>query len=182
MKRKAILVAVVGVLCIFGGSVTAFIESFASDVNSTKENVEIIEKKYDGFKKLMESFNTERELLYANVINNLYIEDVILKYNEWFGYYGEFQKTIQSVEEYRDMLEERCLGILYNDSNIQSKCDSMVISYETAINYYVKDVNKFNKFLNTYNEGAHEIDRVSLFELYGYNYIDFNDDGNYLGE
>lgn len=182
MKRRSILVAVLGVLCVFFGCVTSFVQSFAHDVDTSLENAEIIKEKYDSFKELMESLNGEREVLYEEVINHLFVEDVESSYSFWFESYQDYENTIKSVESYKDMLQERCLDIIYTDSNIQSKCDSMLISYETTINYYVKDVNKFNKFLNLYNEEVTEENKIILFDLKKYNYIDFNDDGNYIGK
>jgi len=182
MKRKSIWVAGLGVLMIVAGCIMSFVTSFAKDVSAAKENAEIIDTEYKSFKELIESFNGERELLYSNVFNDLYIENVAESYQEWTSAFESYEGVLKKIAGYRPVLEERCLGVLYNDSNIQSRCDSMLISFETAINYYVKDVNKFNEVIDLYNAGVDELTRVASFDLDGYNYLDFNDDGKYLGK
>lgn len=182
MKKNAIFIAVIGLLMISSGGIMSFVTSFAKDVTDAKDNVEIIQNKFQSFKELMEVFNGERELVYSDVINDLYVEHASEKYSSWITTFQSYEQTIAKVSEYRPILEQRCIDILYNDSNIQSKCDSMLLSYETAINYYVKDVFKFNEFIEVYNAGVDELSRLAPYALKGYNYIDFNDDGKYLGK
>ncbi len=128
MKRKSLLVAIMGVLMIFSGSVMSFVTSFAKDVSDTKSGIEEIEVNYKKFKELMESFNGERELIYNDVINDLYIENVAGKYGFW------------------------------------------------------KDVHKYNEFLELYNKSVDVSQQVQLFDLKNYDYLDFNDDGKYMGK
>ena len=64
MKRHALLVAVFGVLLVGSGFITSFVQSFAKEVNDTKNNMEVIQEKYDNFKDLLQSFNGDREIVY----------------------------------------------------------------------------------------------------------------------
>ena len=181
MKRNAVFLSVAGFVMIISGCAMLFITSFAKDVSDTKENSEAIQTQYQDFKVLIEEFNSERELVYTNIINELFEDHILEYYDTWKKTLLDYEKIIQKVAGYKDSLEKRCVGILYNDSGLQSKCDSMLISYETAVNYYVKDVDKFNSFIMSYNEGISELDQKEVFPL-NYNYIDFNDDGKYLGK
>lgn len=182
MKKKSAIVAMLGVLMITSGGIMSFVTSFAKDVTDSKENIEIIESEYVKFKELVEVLNTKREKVYANVINELYVEHAASDYNQWISILKEYEDTITEISQYQSVLVKRCIGILYNDSNIQSQCDSMVLSYETAINYYVKDIQKFNDFIALYNASVIEDASLDIYDLKDYNYIDFNDDGKYLGK
>lgn len=180
MKHKILFV--IGTLMIISGIATSFMSSFAKDISESKQNAEEIETKYLEFKDILTMLNGERENLYNDVINELYIEMVEEDYNMWLNTYKEYKKIVESIASYKNFIKERCFNVNYTDSNIQSKCDSMLLSYETAINYYVKDVYKFNNFIETYNANIEETNQKALIELTEYNYIDFNDDGRYTGK
>lgn len=180
MKKYTLLV--LGITLILSGILLSFYESFALDVDEQKENEKQIEEKYESMKVLLNEINDRRGNIYNLVINDLYIEKVESSYNTWLQTYQSYKTVIDKMEEYKTELNKRCFNILYQDSNIQSKCDSMMLSYETAINYYVKDVNKFNEFISNYNVGKLETEYKQVIDLGAYNYIDFNDDGRYTGK
>ncbi len=182
MKKKSAIVAMMGILMITSGGIMSFVTSFARDVTDSKENIETIQTEYKNFKDLVETLNGKREKVYSDVINELYIEYAQEEYNTWKSALEDYESTVSSIAGYQSMLQDRCVSILYNDSNVQSQCDSMVLSYETAINYYVKDIQKFNSFIDLYNASVGEELKLNGYDLKNYNYIDFNDDGKYLGK
>ena len=183
MKRHALLVAVFGVLLAGIGGITLFADSFAKDISDTKKNIDVIQDEYDKFKNLLQSFTGDREIIYSDVFNNLYLETVEGNYDNWYIKLQEYENTTNKIFGYKTFLQEKCVGVIYNDSNTQSKCDSMLISYETVNNYFVKDINKWNDFINEFNNQVEDVlYSKKLFDLNTRNYIDFNDDGEYLGK
>ena len=50
------------------------------------------------------------------------------------------------------------------------------------MNYFVKDVNEFNDFIDDYNSKYSA--SISIYELDNnqYNYLDVNDDGKFIGK
>jgi len=180
MKKYTLLI--VAITLILSGILLSFYESFVRDGNEQKENENQIEEKYESMKGLLNEINEIRGNVYNLVINDLYIEKVESNYNSWNQTYQSYKTVIDKMEEYKSELNKRCFNISYQDSNIQSKCDSMMMSYETAMNYYVKDVGKFNEFITNYNVGKQESEYKQVIELGTYNYIDFNDDGRYTGK
>ena len=182
MKRHALLVAVFGVLLVGSGFITSFVQSFAKDVNDTKNEMKVIKEKYDNLKDLLQSFNGDREIVYNDLFNNMFIENLESNYDSWIIKLQDYEVTANKIFGYKEFLQDNCSDIIYNDSDVQSKCDSMLISYETANNYFVKDINKWNEFVNNYNNQLEdELYKRSLFDLKR-DYIDFNDDGEYLGK
>ena len=180
MKKYTLFV--LGITLILSGVLLSFYESFAIDIDDAKENEKQIEEKYESMKVLLNEINDSRGNIYNLVINDLYIEKVESSYSTWYQTYQSYKTVIDKMEKYKTELNKRCFNILYQDSNIQSKCDSMMLSFETAINYYVKDVGKFNEFITNYNVGKQEAEYKQTIELGNYNYIDFNDDGRYTGK
>ena len=180
MKHKTLFT--IGTLMIIGGLAASFLTSYAKEVSQTKQNSVEIQAKYLEFKDILTILNGERENLYNDVINELSVETIEKKYNSWLETYKEYEKIIEKINGYKNFIKEKCFKINYTDSNIQSKCDSLMLSYETAINYYVKDVNKFNDIVKNYNGELDEKKQKELIKLNEYNYIDFNDDGRYTGK
>ena len=110
------------------------------------------------------------------------IENLESNYDSGVIKLQDYEVTANKIFGYKEFLQDNCSDIIYNDSDVQSKCDSMLISYETANNYFVKDINKWNEFVNNYNNQLEdELYKRSLFDLKR-DYIDFNDDGEYLGK
>lgn len=180
MKKYTLLA--LGITMVLSGIIGSFFTSFAKDVDASRKNEQVIEEKYESLKGLLNEINNKREYIYNSVINDLYFEKVDTSYNDWHQSYQDYKKVINKISDYKTDLNQRCFNIMYQDSNIQSKCDSMMLSYETAINYYVKDVNKFNTFITNYNVGKLETEYKDTIDLGIYNYIDFNDDGRYTGK
>ena len=77
MKRHVIVVAVFGVLLAGIGGIALFADSFAKDISDTKKNIDVIQDEYDKFKNLLQSFTGDREIIYSDVFNNLYLENIV---------------------------------------------------------------------------------------------------------
>ena len=180
MKKYAILA--IGILMIISGVGLSFLTSFATDVTASGESTKQIEEQYASFKDLLTTMNGERENLYHSVVNEFYVEKVETDYDFWIQTYQNYEKVVRKISGYQGFLKENCLNVLYRDTNAQSKCDSMMISLETAVNYYVKDAEKFNLFIGKYNDTVELEEKKELLELGNYQYLDFNDDGKYTGK
>ena len=180
MERNSILLVTIGLILIVGGGLWFYLsDSFAKD-NEIKNKMKNVINSYDKFQEKVSLVSGERQVINAEVVNNYYDEQVSKGYDNWFEKFRIYEESIKSVYDYKEKLIDNCVLQTYNNTDVSSKCDSMIISYETVINYFVKDVETLNKFLGVYNSNYPEDTKVLY--LTDYKYVDINDDGKYLGK
>lgn len=180
MKRNCILLVTIGLILIIGGSLFGYLSRSKKESNNYQSKVNSVLSSYDKFQEKLEIATGERTVIMSYVINHYFDEEVEEKYHSWTAMLDDYTKTIDDVYTYKDIILNNCVKESYKESDITSKCESMIIGYETMINYYVRDLNGFNQFISTYNSNYPDLVK-NIYEL-KYNYMDINDDGKYLGK
>lgn len=180
MKRNSILLVTIGLIFVVGGGLWFYLsDSFAKD-NEIKNKMKNVINNYEKFQEKVTLVSGERQVINDEVVNNYFDEQVSNGYDNWFEKFRTYEESIKKVSSYKDVIIDSCVLQTYKNSDVSSKCDSMIISYETVINYFVKDVETLNKFLDVYNSNYPE--DVKVLYLTDYKYVDINDDGKYLGK
>lgn len=181
-KKIPTIFLIVGILLvIIGISLTVF-KVTNNDSKNKKEKENKILEEYEKFRNKVDSFNSSRDDYYNKVAKNLYPESVQNNYENWISTLDVYTKATDEVEEGSSYLKENCVNKYYSNNDVKNKCDAFVIAYETAINYYTKDVYAFNDNLNLYrrnniNSNSNIID----YEL-KYDYVDIDSDGKFWGK
>lgn len=179
MKRNAIIFVTCGLMLLVVGFLVMYLNDSFKRENELKESYKKINENYDVFEEKLEIVTGEREIMTNDVVNNYYIDEVVNNYDNWISIIKDYNKSIDEISKYKDLIVNYCYKE-YEDNNVNSKCQSMILGYETAINYFVKDIEGFNKFIDEYN--SNYPDNTYIVFSSSYNYVDMNDDGNYLGK
>ena len=82
-------------------------------------------------------------------------------------------------------LQENC-DRKYSSASVNNTCDLFKQGYESVVNYYLTDIEMYNKFVDEYNNwlttNGMTLEPLTKEELSLYNsYIDYDKDGSYLG-
>lgn len=181
-KKIPFILFFMGIFFVIIG-VSLMVFNSASDVSRSKKELEnkMLEE-YEIFKQKIDNFNLARDNYYNNVAKNLYPESVEEDYEKWLDVLNSYTNDIDEVENVSSYLKENCVNKYYSNNDIKNKCDSFVIAYETAINYYTKDIYAFNDNLDLYrsnNDGGKE--SILDYNL-KYNYVDIDSDGRFFGK
>lgn len=174
------ILLVVGIILILSGLVVGiYYKKKINFQEKEKKEAGIIEN-YDLFKTKIESFNKEREKYYTEVVNDLYVENVEDSYENWVEILDNYTIIIDDVENASTTLKKECIEYVTNNQDIKNKCKAFIIAYETAMNYYVKDIELFNNTISNYND---KNEKKTLDEYKGkYEYTDIDYDGNFYGK
>ena len=181
-KKIPTIFLIVGIsLVIIGISLTVF-KVTNNDSKNKKEKENKILEEYEKFRNKVDNFNSSRDDYYNKVAKNLYPESVENNYENWISTLDVYTKATDEAEEGSSYLKDNCVNTYYSNNDVKNKCDAFVIAYETAINYYTKDVYAFNDNLNLYrrnniNSNINIID----YEL-KYDYVDIDSDGKFWGK
>lgn len=184
-KKKSIILAVIGTILIFSGILFAVVEKINNDKRIEEEKISNINKNYKKLSAYAEKFNEVRNNYTEVVVSNLYDESVEEEYATWVLELDKYKEIVDKIMVVSEPLEELCVGKVYGDKDTNNQCKSYAISYETCMNYFVKDVSEFNEFitsyLNKYNDNDGSIKTYDL-DNEKYFYIDVDDDGEFIGK
>lgn len=180
MKRSSILLVTIGLILIVSGGLWMYLSNSFTKDKEVKTRMKTVIDNYDKFQEKVSLVTGEREVINDEVVNNYFDEEVAASYDDWFEKFRTYEESVKKVDSYKKMIVENCVLETYKNTDVLSKCDSMIIGYETVINYFVKDVESLNKFIDIYNSNYPDDARVLY--LTDYKYIDINDDGKYLGK
>ena len=178
MKKNAVIIIISSILVI------GIIVGIVLVSNKIKENNKIKKEKennivenYFKFKEKVEDFNMQRKIYTNQVDSDLFVESVY-KYEDWIKELDAFTEKIEAVESVSGYLKENCVNKLYDNQDVKNKCDAFIIAYETAFNYYVKDVMHFNESMEEFSSKSKTYDKYEL----NYEYVDINKDGKFFGK
>lgn len=181
-KTSAIILTIIGLLLIIIGlSLTVF-----ENINNKNDNKKGIETKivenYETFKSKIDNFNNVRDQYYNDVAKNLYPESVESDYSEWIKSLDNYTVAVDDVVNVSDYLKDSCVNKYYSSTDTKNKCVSFIIAYETAVNYYTKDIYAFNDNLSLYRRNTVDAnDSITDYKV-KYNYVDIDSDGKFYGK
>ncbi len=182
-KNKKILVilsVIAGLFVLIGLSFMVY-RYFDQDKKEKEKIENEIVSDYATFRKKTEDFNEVRDIYYHQVANDLFLESVEEEYDHWKEIIQQYTNITDEVENSAGQLKNLCIDHYYEKEEIQNKCSSFVIAYETAINYYTKDLKAVNELIQTYQKENKENEKIKEFS-FSYDYIDLNSDGKFVGK
>lgn len=190
-KNKKGIITVLIILLILvalGLIIYNFYKGYKDDKAKTNELINNINNGYNDFVAGLNDINNKRETVYTNIFKKTYYTDMQNNIDSWNTTIDEYSKTIESLDNKSKYLKDNCLNIKFYHSEINPKCDLFVENYEMVINYYITDIEIYNKNIDSYNTWANENDEdsykiIDKFVNNSYTeYIDFNNDGVFLGK
>lgn len=186
-KKKTIVIVIVAILILLisvGATYSAIVLMNRDKEKVEKQQAEVKEK-YKGFKEKADLFVDQRSDFVSSVLEDLYFESVEEDYEKWMGAVTDYQKVVDNVIEVALPVDKVCIGHKYPDQEVRDNCNAYMINYETIMNYFVKDIDKLNTFMDKYykdfNGDKKKYPKVEL-DSSKYHYIDVNQDGKFIAK
>lgn len=162
-----------------------FVKDFLKDEKETKKLMEEIVESYHDFSKTVSNVSDQRSKIYE-LKNNMTILESSEKYAKELDItIKEYQKLRETIENKSLFLKENC-KTKYSSKKVNNACEVYKQEYEAAYNYYITDIQLYNKIVETYNKYINEnklkwtlLQPVDLKE--NKTYIDYDKDGSILG-
>lgn len=184
-NRHLGIMILVGFLLIVIGIISYIVINYNSDQAEVKKRMDAVVNTYNTFKTDVEKFNTIRDNIYTEVMQDMYYETLKnndARYKELFNSYKEALKTID--KDY-NIIEDKCVNVLHPKADVNNKCEAMIDGYEEVVNTYISDVESYNKNIKAYNNYLKENNSTdkALEEIkLDRDYLDVNGDREYLGK
>lgn len=186
MKKFWLFIVITLVVVILGFTLfTLWYEGFKEDRQETTEMVSKVSENYEIFQIKINNFSNLRNEFYTNK-EELYYETLATSADVWNNFMASYMQAILDVESASSYLKENC-DFEYGDIGARTKCTNFKANYEAAQNYYLTDVEVYNKLVDDYdkwnavngggNPVVNKLEKVTIDD-----YIDFDGDGEYFGK
>lgn len=169
---------------IVSGGVSSFVFSLQSDRKAMKERMVEVSDSFEEFSADTSLFEEFRDELYTNYLSNLYYntlyqDDALLK-----NKLSNYENMVDQLEKQANGLADLCDDVYYPDTNVNNKCSNYKGIYEQINNYFVTDINLYNKNIKDYNNYQKSNNSNEIVKEYKTDrkYIDYNEDKVYDGK
>ncbi len=182
MKRPyyiALFLAIVAVLMMTSGGFLMFLTSYRNDVHNQKEIVLNVRKEYLAFNDQTKSF--EEQLAKFQEVFGFYFEDMKENQEVTLDTLNQIEQIMIDMDSSTSVLKNTCKSSSFASSEIMTKCAVFQKNYETIINTYVKMILCYNHAVDEYNAWAKDEVLNHFTSQVRNSYLDFDNDGIYLG-
>ena len=184
MRKIANVLLVLSIVLIISGGVSTFILGLQADRTETLSRMVEVNDVFEIFSTNTTLFENTRDELYTNVLSNLYYDnmfetDGIIKVE-----LNDYEKLVDELSNNAKVLNNLCEDVYYPDGNVNNKCFNYKSIYEQVVNYFISDINVYNKNVKSYNDYQTGLGSSNLVKEYKTKkkYIDYNNDNVYEGK
>ena len=183
-SKKLGIMILIGFLLIIGGIVSYIIINYNDDQAEVKKRMNAVIDAYDIFKSDVDSFNSIRDNIYTEVMQDTYYDT--LKNNDAYykDLFNSYKESLEVIDKDYSGVESSCINVLHPDSEVNNKCEAIIVGYEEVVNTYISDVNSYNELIDSYNKWLDDnsstdpkLEKIKLDR----DYLDINGDREYAG-
>ena len=183
-KHLGIMI-LIGFLLIVIGIISYIIINYNDDQAEVKKRMDIVLNTYDTFKNDVNSFNTIRDNIYNEVLQDMYYETLKNNDTRFKELFNSYKESLEVIDKDYKKIEDKCINVLHPNADVNNKCEAMIVGYEEVVNTYISDVESYNKNITSYNSFLKETNSTdtSLEEIkLERDYLDVNGDREYNGK
>ena len=181
MKKKYIIITItiiITLILILG--VIKFIISFKEGSNNQQTKMNEITTTYTLLEESINNYNNIRKTL-TNRLSTYYQDTFRDNYSDTINLMQNYDQIIGEIQEEINLIAKDCANNIFNDSNVNNICKNYQETYEQLVNTYVNDINDINTIIEDYNNDTNS-SLAKFNSNYINNYIDYNQDGEYIGK
>ncbi len=186
MKRRNFPIYMIGLglLMIFSGCVSSFIINLREDQAKVLARMNDVSNIFEEYSTNVSVYEQQRDLLYTQVLSNLYYDTMYNEDSVVKNKLSNYESIVNEIEKKKDELDKLCEEVYYPDSKVNNMCSNYKSIYEQVINYFVTDINYYNKNIDNYNDYIKLLNSTSILSKYKTDkkYIDYNNDGKFDGK
>lgn len=174
----------IGFIMIISGCASSFVIGLQADREKTQERMVVVSDEFENFSTNTSLFEEARDELYVNYLGDLYYDslfqdDTIIK-----NKLSNYENMVDELGKQAASLRKLCKDVYYPDSKVNSQCSNYESIYEQVVNYFVNDINLYNKNIDQYNNYQTANGGVNLLNKYKTTkkYLDYNNDKEFEGK
>ncbi len=182
-KKIALFVLTLSFVLLVAGSVSSFVVGLKADRRDTLNRMYEVNDIFEIFSTNTTVFENVRDELYNQVLSKLYYDTMYQQDSDVKNALSNYEHLVDELMKNTYELNSLCENVYYPDKTANSRCKNYKSIYEQVVNYFVSDIDLYNKNIDKYNE--YQVSLGTLYRLRKYEtnrtYIDYNQDNQYDG-
>ena len=177
-KNLSFLLMGIGSFMIFTGFVSSFIIGLNTDRAVVRARMVDVNHTFEEFSTQVSIYEEQRDLLYEKNLSNFYYDKMFQEDAMVKNKLSNHEAIVDTITKKTKQLDTLCDEVYYPDSSVNSKCINYKSIYEQVNNYFVTDINYYNKNVESYNTYTSSHGGKNLLKEYQTKkkYIDYNND------
>lgn len=182
IRKIAYGLLALSLVLIMSGGFSSFLIGLRKDKENTMNLMKVVDDEFETFSANTSVFESFREDLYAEVLEGAVCNQLILNDAAVKNKLSNYENLVDELSKNVKRLDKLCVDVYYPNSTTNNKCLNYKSIYEQVNNYYVTDINNYNKNIKQCNSSASG--DILLLKEFKNNkkYIDFNGDKKYDGK
>ena len=181
-KKFAIILFIIGFILLISGGVASFLFSLKEDRALTLERMVVVNDEFEEFSTSTTAFEAYRDELYNNVLSSLFYDTLGADDANIKNVLSNYEAMVDALEKKADSLNNLCADVYYPDSSVNSKCNNYIAIFEQVNNFFVGDINVYNKNIDSYNAYVAGWGAPLAHYETKRDYVDYNDDKAFDGK
>ena len=182
IRKIAYGLLTLSLVLIMSGGFSSLLIGLRKDKENTLNLMKVVDDEFETFSANTSVFESFREDLYAEVLEGIVCNQLILNDAAVKNKLSNYENLVDELSKNVKKLDKLCVDVYYPNSTTNNKCLNYKSIYEQVNNYYVTDINNYNKNIKQCNSSASG-DTMLLKEFKNdKKYIDFNGDKKFDGK
>ena len=183
-KRIAHVLMTLSFIMIISGGVSSFLLGLKADRLETQKRIGVVKNEFETLSTNTSAFEALRDELYTKVLSDVYYDTMNkddIKVKEKLSNY---ENLVDELEKTTFTLDNLCSNVYYPDMETNTKCNNYKSIYEQVNNYFISDIEVYNKNVEKYNKYQESKKSKTSIDPYATHrdYIDYNGDKKYDGK
>lgn len=179
-NKKAIYILFgIGILMLFSGCFSNFINGLRNDHEQVNQRMKIVDTDYTELTNNINTFTEARDNLYSKYLEKVDYTTFYKNNNIINSSISNYETIVDEISEKVKSLDNLCENTYFTSNETNEKCSNYKLLYEQVNNYFVSDINKYNKIVQDYN--MNNVKNVNVYVL-SREYIDYNNDKSFDGK
>ncbi len=179
IRKVAYGILTLSLVLIISGGFSSFLIGLKNDKKETLNRMEDVSDEFEVFSTNTSIFEQFRDDLYSEVLEGVVCDQLLLYDVQVKNKLSNYENLVDELEDNTLKMSKLCDDVYYPDSAINSKCSNYKSIYEQVVNYFVTDINNYNKNAKLCNS-------INTTKIKSYKtkkkYIDYNNDKKYDGK
>lgn len=184
MRKISYIMMLISIFMVISGCISSLFIGLKEDKEMTNLRMNEVNLEYEDYSTMVSLFENERDSMYENIFNNITFDSMYTNNKYINNKLSNYEAMVDEMHKNVNKLDDLCNDMYYPDSSVNIICNNYKIIYEQVNNYFVLDIDEYNKNVDKYNEYIMTVDPnlvVKKFETKK-KFLDFDNDGEIVGK
>lgn len=183
-NKKYYIMIIISIFMIISGGISSLIIGLKQDRKETYARMEEVNVSNDEYSKMIIAFEDARDVLYEDILTKLTYDNMISLQKFIITNLSNYEAGVDEIEKQYKKIDKLCNNVYYPDSSINTICNSYNTTFEQVNNYFVSDIDTYNKMVDNYNNYIKKTNPNLVVEKYKATrkIKDIDDDGEIVGK